>query len=85
MLPSSSKPIVFSAAIRGTPNMKYVYGVDPASESDNFAIVILEVHPDHKCDVVYCECCEVTPVVAGHICPWQVVLALGHLGILEFR
>ncbi len=41
-------PIQFSATIRGNPNCKYVYGIDPASERDNFALVILEVHPDHR-------------------------------------
>lgn len=45
-LPSGK--ISFSAYIAGSPNMKYVYGLDPASEHDNFAIVVLEVHPDHR-------------------------------------
>ena len=48
-----SGPVVFSATVTGNPNMKYVYGIDPASENDNFAIVILEVHPDHN-RIVYC-------------------------------
>ncbi len=43
-----SGPVQFSAQIRGNPNCKYVYGIDPASEQDNFALVILEVHPDHR-------------------------------------
>jgi hypothetical protein len=47
-----SGPVQFSAMIRGNPNCEYVYGVDPASEKDNFALVILEVHPDHR-RVVY--------------------------------
>lgn len=46
-------PISFNPTIRGTPGMKYVYGVDPASERDNFVITVLEVHPDHR-RVVYC-------------------------------
>ena len=28
-------------------NNKYVYGIDPASEHDNFSIIILELHSDH--------------------------------------
>jgi hypothetical protein len=32
---------------------KYVIGVDPASQSDNFSIVVLAMHPDHR-RVVYC-------------------------------
>jgi len=43
-----SGPVQFSAVIRGNPNCKYVYGIDPASEKDNFAIIILEIHPDHR-------------------------------------
>jgi hypothetical protein len=40
--------IVFDAVNRGKPNRQYVYGIDPASEKDNFSIVVLEVHPDHS-------------------------------------
>jgi hypothetical protein len=57
---SEEKPIVlgsgevfFEAATRGNPNKKYVIGVDPASEVDNFSIVVLEVNEDHR-RVVYC-------------------------------
>jgi hypothetical protein len=48
-----SKPILFDATVTGNANHHYVYGIDPASERDNFSIVILEVHKDH-CRVVYC-------------------------------
>jgi hypothetical protein len=48
-----SGPVQFSAVIRGNPNCEYIYGIDPASEQDNFAITILEVHPDHR-RIVYC-------------------------------
>jgi len=51
ILPSG--PVQFHAIIRGFPNSRYVYGVDPASEQDNFSIVVLEVHPDHR-RIVYC-------------------------------
>ena len=44
--------VLFDAATQGNPNCQYVYGIDPASEQDNFSIVILEVHPDHN-RVVY--------------------------------
>lgn len=43
-----SGAVKFSATIRGNPNCKYIYGIDPASEQDNFAIVILEAWPDHR-------------------------------------
>jgi len=47
------KTILFDATIRGNTHNQYVYGIDPASEKDNFSIVILEVHPDHS-RIVYC-------------------------------
>ena len=50
--PSSGK-VLFDVTIRGSKDGQYVYGVDPASEQDNFSIVIIEVHKDH-CRVVYC-------------------------------
>ena len=52
ILPNSGK-VLFDATIRGNPNKQYVYGIDPASEQDNFSIVILEVNPDHS-RIVYC-------------------------------
>ena len=50
-LPSGD--IFFESALRGSPNLEYVYGVDPASEVDNFSIVVLELHPDHR-RIVHC-------------------------------
>jgi hypothetical protein len=47
------KQILFESAIQGNPQHEYVYGIDPASEKDNFSIVILELHPDHN-RLVYC-------------------------------
>ena len=38
----------FDAALMGHRDYKYVFGVDPASEVDNFSIVILELHNDHR-------------------------------------
>ena len=49
-LPSGE--VNFRAMLRGNPNCRYVYGIDPASEVDNFSIVIMEVHEDHS-RVVY--------------------------------
>jgi hypothetical protein len=43
----------FHAVIRGYHNGKYIMAVDPASEEDNFSIVILELHENHR-RVVYC-------------------------------
>jgi len=43
-----SGPVEFSATLRGNPNCEYIYGIDPASEQDNFALVILEKHDDHR-------------------------------------
>jgi hypothetical protein len=45
--------IVFDPKISGDPKYKYVYGIDPASEKDNFSIVVLEMHPTHN-RIVYC-------------------------------
>ena len=45
-------PEPFDPITRGDPKSKYVMGIDPASEQDNFAIVVMEVHPEHQ-RVVY--------------------------------
>lgn len=50
-LPSGE--IFFEPALVGNPNLRYVYGIDPASEVDNFSIVILELHEDHR-RLVHC-------------------------------
>ena len=42
----------FDSMTRGQPDKKYIIGVDPASEQDNFAVVIVELHPEHQ-RVVY--------------------------------
>jgi len=49
----NNEEIFFDPKIEGDPKLKYVYGVDPASEKDNFCIVVLEMHPTHN-RVVYC-------------------------------
>lgn len=48
----SSGEVFFEASTRGNPNKQYVIGVDPASEVDNFSIVVLEINEDHR-RVVY--------------------------------
>lgn len=49
----NEKPIIFDVSTRGNINYQYIYGIDPASEKDNFSIVIIELHPDHN-RIVYC-------------------------------
>ena len=45
---SQDNPICFQAQLRGDLNKKYVFGVDPASEVDNFSIVVIELNGDHR-------------------------------------
>jgi hypothetical protein len=45
--------ILFEAVLMGDKNKKYIFGVDPASEVDNFSIVVLEVNPTHR-KIVHC-------------------------------
>jgi hypothetical protein len=50
---SNGKEIKFEAKLIGDPNKQYVFGVDPASEVDNFSIIILELNEDHR-RIVHC-------------------------------
>jgi len=50
-LPSGE--VNFQPTSKGNPNARYVFGIDPASEVDNFSIIVLELHEDHS-RVVYC-------------------------------
>tara|TARA_R110000803_G_scaffold6519_2_gene21226 strand:- start:1787 stop:3832 length:2046 start_codon:yes stop_codon:yes gene_type:complete len=43
-----SGDVSFDAMVHGNNFYKYVYGVDPASEQDNFSIVIIEMREDHN-------------------------------------
>lgn len=43
----------FEPLLTGDSRKQYVYGVDPASEVDNFSIVVLEINEDHR-RVVHC-------------------------------
>jgi hypothetical protein len=49
----SAPDVMFKAVLRGRPGCTYVIAADPASQIDNFAVVVLEVWPDHR-RVVYC-------------------------------
>ena len=48
-----SGDVCFEASLKGDSDKTYVFGVDPASEVDNFSIVVLEVNKDHR-KVVHC-------------------------------
>ena len=40
ILPSGE--VTFEAQLKGSPDRRYIFGVDPASEVDNFSIVVIE-------------------------------------------
>lgn len=44
----NDEEVRFGAVLYGDPNKKYIYGVDPAYEGDNFAIVILECEKEYR-------------------------------------
>jgi len=45
---NTGKDIFFEARLIGDPKKRYVFGVDPASEVDNFSIIVLEINSDHR-------------------------------------
>jgi hypothetical protein len=49
----NNQEILFDVSTTGNPSCQYVYGIDPASERDNFSIIVLELHKDHS-RIVYC-------------------------------
>ena len=49
----SGDTITFPATLIGNSKRKYIIGIDPASEIDDFAIVVLELHSDHR-RIVHC-------------------------------
>lgn len=49
----NGKLVQFSAIDKGRKDARYVMGIDPAADADNAAIVILELHEDHR-RVVHC-------------------------------
>ena len=50
---SNGNEIIFEAVLIGNKDKKYIFGVDPASEVDNFSIVVLEINGDHR-RIVHC-------------------------------
>jgi len=50
---SKGDDIIFEAKLMGDPDKRYVFGVDPASEVDNFSIIVLEINHDHR-RIVHC-------------------------------
>jgi hypothetical protein len=50
---SQGELIAFPAKLMGDSDKAYIFGVDPASEVDNFSIVVLELHKDHR-RIVHC-------------------------------
>jgi hypothetical protein len=50
---SQGNEIHFEAKLMGDPNKRYVFGVDPASEVDNFSIVVIELNAEHR-RIVHC-------------------------------
>jgi hypothetical protein len=50
---SKDEIIIYQAKLIGNKNKRYVFGVDPASEVDNFSIVVMELDEDHQ-KIVYC-------------------------------
>jgi hypothetical protein len=50
---TQNEEVYFDPVLRGGKLEKYVMAIDPASEVDNFSIVILELHRDHR-RIVYC-------------------------------
>lgn len=53
ILDNNGEPIIFEAALMGDYGKQYVFGVDPASEVDNFSIVVIEIAPECR-KIVYC-------------------------------
>ena len=49
----SEGQVIYDAMIKGKHDRRYVIGVDPASEIDNFCIVVIELHMDHR-RIVHC-------------------------------
>ena len=50
---SQGNEIHFEARLMGDTNKQYIFGVDPASEVDNFSIVVIELNADHR-RIVHC-------------------------------
>jgi len=53
IIDSNGNTIHFNASLIGNKEKRYVYGVDPASEVDNFSIVVLELDGNYR-KIVHC-------------------------------
>lgn len=53
LVDANGEPIIFESALMGEYGKQYVFGVDPASEVDNFSIVVLEMNKGYR-KIVYC-------------------------------
>lgn len=49
----SSGEVLFHASLLGDSSVQHVMAIDPASERDNFAVIVLALYPDHR-RIVYC-------------------------------
>lgn len=49
----NGKRVQFRPIREGSKDRRYVIGIDPAADQDNAAIVVLEIHEDHR-RIVYC-------------------------------
>ena len=49
----SGNDVFFDSRLKGDVAKQHIIGVDPASEVDNFSIVVLELNDDHR-RIVYC-------------------------------
>lgn len=49
----NGETVLFGPTLKGNDKLKYVIGVDPASEVDKFSIIVLELHYNHV-RIVYC-------------------------------
>ncbi len=45
--------VIYHPVLRGNPNNRYIFAVDPASEQDKFSIIVIELHANHR-RIVYC-------------------------------
>lgn len=43
-----SGPVWFDTILHGSKNYEYILGIDPASETDNFSMIVMELHSDHS-------------------------------------
>lgn len=49
----ASGEVSFNPTLKGNPALKHIIAVDPASEQDNFCVIVLEIREDHR-RIVHC-------------------------------